>query len=34
MLVGSLPDSILPDVMETEQILKDFGLIVGAGLVS
>ena len=34
MLVGSLPDSILPDVMETEQILGDFGLIVGAGLVS
>jgi NhaP-type Na+/H+ or K+/H+ antiporter len=34
MLVGSLPDSILPDVMETEQILRGFGLIVEAGLVS
>ena len=34
MLVGSLPDSILPNAMETEQILRDFGLIVEAGLVS
>jgi NhaP-type Na+/H+ and K+/H+ antiporter len=34
MLVGLLPDSICPDVMETEQIPRDFGLIVEAGLVS
>ncbi len=34
MLVGSLPDSKLPNVTETEQILRDFGLIVEAGLVS
>jgi hypothetical protein len=33
--VVSLPGSILPGkLVETEQILRDFGLIVGAGLIS